>query len=167
METIEAINKSSIFSGLAEKDLTEILKITKERRFQKGDVVMKEGEEGDTMYLVIEGEVGVSKSLTLKFADDDYRETEKILTRFVPEDHVILGEMALIGKDNRSATISARSDCIFLEIKKDDFLILIEENPKLGIRLLMNLSQLLADRLRQSSQDITRLTTALSIALSK
>lgn len=167
MEPLEAIKKSSIFSSLEEEELAEILKIITERRFHKGDVIMQEGDEGDTMYLVVEGEVGVSKSLTMKFADDDYRKTEKVLTRLVPEDHEIFGEMALIGEDSRSATINALSDCIFLEIKREDFIRLIEDNSTLGVKMLMNLSQLLTERLRQSSKDVTRLTTALSIALSR
>ena len=167
MEVMDAIKKSSIFSGLQGDELDEVFRITRERRFAKGDIIMREGDEGDTMYLVIEGEVGVKKSLTMKFGDDDYRKTEKVLTRFRPEDHVILGEMALIGQDSRSATVNAGSDCIFLEINRNDFLKLIKERPEMGTKILMNLSQLLVMRLRQSSKDVIRLTTALSIALSK
>lgn len=167
MELSEAIKNSSIFNTLEEDELTAIFNITRETRFQEGDVIMQEGDEGDTMYLVVEGEVGVSKSLTMKFGDNDYRKTEKVLTRFGAEDHLVFGEMALIGKDSRSATISARTDCLFLEIKRDDFLKLLEEKPKLGIKVLIKLSELLVSRLRQSSQDVIRLTTALSIALSK
>ena len=147
--------------------LSDCRKITTEKRFQKDDVIMQEGEKGDTLYMVVEGEVGVSKSLTMKFGDDDYRETEKVLTRFKAEDHVVFGEMALIGQDNRSASILARTDCILLEIKRDDFLRLVEGKPKLGVKILLKLSELLISRLRHSSQDIMRLTTALSIALSK
>ena len=55
MEILEAIKSSSIFSTLEEEDLHEILKITKEKRFQEGDVIMQEGEKGDIMYLVVKG----------------------------------------------------------------------------------------------------------------
>ncbi len=167
MQLIEATKKSFIFSNLEEKELAEVLKIAREKRFHKGEIIMREGDKGDTMYLVVEGEVGVSKSLTMKFGDDDYRKAEKVLTRFSPEDHVIFGEMALIGQDSRSASVSASSDCLFLEIKRDDFMRLIGDNPGLGLKILLKLSELLADRLKQSSQDVIRLTTALSIALSR
>ena len=103
----------------------------------------------------------------MKFGDDDFRKTEKVLTRIQPEDNVIFGEMALIGQDNRSASIMARTDCILFEIKRDDFIRLVEGKPKLGVKVLMKLFELLVSRLRQSSQDVIRLTTALSIALSK
>ncbi|MBN2059956.1 MAG: cyclic nucleotide-binding domain-containing protein [Deltaproteobacteria bacterium] len=167
MEVKDAIKESVIFKGLQDDELDEIFQIMREKRFLKGETIMKEGDQGDTMYIVLEGEVGVSKSLTMKFGDDDYRETEKILTRFKPEDHVVFGEMALIAQDRRSATINASSDCVFLEINRNDFVRLIEKRPNLGIKILLNISQLLVKRLRQSSQDVMRLTTALSIALSK
>jgi CRP-like cAMP-binding protein len=167
MEISETVKNSSIFSTLENEELEEVLRITKEKRFLQGDMIMLEGEKGDTMYMVLEGEVGVSKSLTMKFGDEDYRETEKVLTRFRPEDHEIFGEMALIGQDNRSASIMARTNCILLGIKRDDFLRLINARPQLGLKVLLKLSELLIRRLRQSSQDVIRLTTALSIALSK
>ncbi len=44
---------------------------------------------------------------------------------------------------------------------------LIEANSELGVKILLNLSELLLGRLKQCNQDVIRLTTALSIALSK
>jgi len=131
------------------------------------NVIMQEGEWGDTMYMVIEGEVEVSKSLTMKFGDDDFRKTEKVLTRFQPQDNVIFGEMALMGQDSRSASIMARTDCVLLEIRRDDFIRLVKGMPQLGVKILLKLSEMLVSRLRESSEDVIRLTTALSVALSK
>lgn len=167
MKALDAIRKSFIFSSLEDDHLSEILKITRERRFKKDEIIMEEGEKGDTMYLVVEGEVVVSKSLTMKFGDNDFRQTEKILTSFNPDDHVVFGEMALIGQDSRTASIVARTDCLFLEINRADFLKLVEAKPRLGVMILMKLSELLVNRLKRSSEDIIRLTTALSISLSK
>jgi len=167
MEFADAIKTSFIFNTLEDKEVREILDISREKKFLKDDLIMQEGEKGDTMYLVVEGEVGVSKSLTMRFGDNDFRQTEKVLTRFRPEDHVIFGEMALIGQDNRSASIMANTDCLFLEIKRDDIISLIKNKPDLGVKILMRLSELLVNRLKQSSQDVIRLTTALSIALDK
>jgi CRP-like cAMP-binding protein len=128
---------------------------------------MTEGEDGNTMYMIADGDVEVSKSLTMKFGDRDFRKADKVLTRIRPEDHVIIGEMALIGQDTRSASVTARTDCVLLEINRDDFIELVEGNPQLGVKVLMRLSELLVMRLRQSRQDLIRVTTALSIALSK
>lgn len=156
-----------LFDELDEEELNQVKHIIKEKRFREKETIMKEGDEGDTMYLVLEGEVEVSKTLTMKFGENDYRETDKILTCFRAEDHVVFGEMALIARDTRSATVVALGDCILLEISRSDFLRVLESSPGLGSKLLFKICQLLISRLRQSSQDITRLTTALSIALGK
>jgi len=167
MNIEEAVRKSSIFRGLQDNEIAEVLSIIREERFHQGDLIMQEGDEGNTMYMILEGELGVSKSLTMKFGEDDYRKTEKILNRLTARDHAVFGEMALIAKDKRSASIMASTDCVLLEINRDDFIRLIESKPELGVRILLNLSQLLISRLRQSSQDVIKLTTALSIALSR
>ena len=167
MDAENAIQNSSIFSGLDEKELADVLSITAEKNFAKGDIIMQEGEKEDSLYLIVNGEVDVSKSLTMKFEDDDFRETEKVLTHYGSDDNIILGEMALIKQDSRSASVLARTDCTLLEIKRDVFIKLVEGRSELGVKILFKLSELLIDRLKQSSQDITRLTTALSIALSR
>ena len=167
MDTKKAARNSFIFNGLRDDELDEVLNITREKRFLEGDVIMQEGEEGDTMYMVVAGEVGVSKTLTMKFGDDDFRKTEKVLTRFRPEDNVIFGEMALICRDRRSASVLAHTDCLLLEIKREDFLRLVEIRPELGVKILLKLSELLVGRIRHANEDVIRLTTALSIALSK
>lgn len=167
MDLMEAVKKSSLFKGLKDEEIKEILNIIKEKRFKKGDIIMQEGDEGYTMYMILEGELGVSKSLTMKFGEDDYRKTEKVLDRLTAQHHALLGEMALIAKDKRSASIAANTDCVLLEINRDDFILLVESKPELGVRILLNLSESLISRLRQSSQDVIKLTTALSIALSR
>ena len=73
--------------------------------------------------------------------------------------------MALIAREKRSASIAALTDCVLLEINRDDFLMLVENSPRLGSKILMSISELLISRFRRVSQDVIRLTTALSVAL--
>ena len=164
---ISKVAQVVIFKNLSRDELSRVMTIMRERHFKKGEMVMQEDEEGETMYMVMEGEVEISKRLTMKFGEDDFRETEKVLSRINAADHAVFGEMALISRITRSATIGAVTDCLLLEIRRDDFLRFIEEIPSLGVKVLMNISELLISRLRQSSQDVMRLTTALSIALGK
>jgi len=166
MDVAKTIKSSNLFNTLSDEEIKKILDITTEKRFLKGDVIMQEDEAGDTMYIIVGGEVEVSKSLTMKFGEDDFRQKEKVLTRFGPEDHAVFGEMAIIGQYNRSASITARTDCLLLQITRDDFLRLIEADPAMGVKILMKISESLITRLREASQNVIRLTTALSIALS-
>jgi len=166
MNPVEIIKETFIFNNLDEQEVADILKITEERRFSKGETIMQEGQEGDSMYIVADGNVEVSKTLTMKGGEGDFAKREKILKRFKAEDNVVFGEIAMIDRENRSASVVTTTDCILLEIKRQDLLDLIEKRPEMGIKILKRIAQLLASRLRKSSQDVIRLTTALSIALS-
>ena len=66
---------------------------------------------------------------------------------------------------SRDSTVST-TDCTLLEIKREDFLDLIEERPEMGVKILRKMAEFLASRVRQSSQDVVRLTTALPIVVS-
>jgi CRP-like cAMP-binding protein len=163
MNPNDVIKKTFIFNSLDEGEVEDILRISRERRFSKGEIITQEGEQGDSMYILFDGNVEVSKTLTMKLEEGDFREKEKILTRFKAEDNLVFGEMAMIDRENRSAVTT--TDCILLEIEREDFLDLLEKRPQMGVKILRRLAELLASRLRQSSQDVIRLTTALSIAL--
>jgi len=166
MNPVEIIKETFIFNNLDEQEVSDILKITKEKRFPKGKTIMHEGEEGDSMYIVVDGDVEVSKTLTMKVGEGDFTKREKVLKRFEAGDNVVFGEMAMIDRENRSASVVTSTECILLEIKRADLLDLVEKRPQMGIKILKRIAELLASRLRQSSQDVIRLTTALSIALS-
>jgi CRP/FNR family cyclic AMP-dependent transcriptional regulator len=163
----ETVRKASIFKNLEDQEISEVLSITTEKRVHKEHLIMQEGDEGSTMYMLLEGEVEVSKALTMKFGGEDIRKTEKVLSHLRAQDHVILGDMALIANEKRSASILAKTDCVLLEIRRDDFMRLVETKAPLGVKVLLNLAELLAARLRHSDENVIRLTTALSIALSR
>lgn len=128
-------------------------------------MILKEGEVGDTMYIIAEGTVEVSKTLVMKMAREDFQDRDKILTKLSAEDHAIFGEVALFEQNKRTATVVALTDCWLWEISKSDFLRLAEQNPRIGYKITRNIAQLLCSRLRKANEDTIKLTTALSMAL--
>ena len=72
----------------------------------------------------------------------------------------------MIDQEKRSASVVTTTDCTLLEIRRENFLLLFDRKPEMGVKVLRRLAALLAGRLRQSSQDVIKLTTALSVALS-
>jgi CRP/FNR family transcriptional regulator, cyclic AMP receptor protein len=89
-------------------------------------VIMKEGESGVFMYVVIEGRVAISIQ-------------SKVVERVGPGG--IFGEMALVNQSPRAATATAESDCELLSISRTDFLELVKTNPAFGISLLRSLAE--------------------------
>jgi len=158
----DIIKDTVIFNRLSDKDIEIIWNILREVRFKEGETIIKENQEGDTMYIIAEGEVEISKILSLGNQD----KMDKILTRLTPESHEVMGEMALIAREKRSASVTAITDCVLYEIKRDDLNRIIEENPVLGVKILYGLCELLSKRLKRAGDDIIKLSTALAIALS-
>lgn len=157
------IKKNQLFMDLADDELQLILKATTPRQFPADEVIMREGEPGEVMYIMCEGAVAITKRLTLELSEDTPR--EKVMVRFRADDGVILGEMALIESDVRSATVTALTPCLMLELHKDNFYRLLENYPHIGVKILLRLAQSLSQRLRKNSDELVKVTTALAIAL--
>ncbi|MBP8980188.1 MAG: cyclic nucleotide-binding domain-containing protein [Syntrophobacterales bacterium] len=168
MEDKELLLKEpEIFRNLTPDQIREIIGIARRVSFPAGSIIMKEGEIGDTMYIMMEGTVEVVKSLVLGDFDDDQEAAagSKVFTRLDASEHAVFGEIALLEAQKRTATIKAVTDCQLYEIRKDDFLDLAERDCALGFRILLNLARIVSTRLRKSDEETVKLTTALSIIL--
>lgn len=167
MEEKKFLRTIPILQDLDEDEIRQLLKIARPIRYPKGTVILKEGETGESMYILEEGMVEVSKALVMRWGREDYQDRDKILTKLSAEDHAIFGEVALFEENRRTATVVALTDSLLLEIAKADFLRLAAENPRIGYKITRNIAQLLCSRLRKADEDTIKLTTALSIALSR
>ena len=97
-----------------------------------GQTIFREGDPGDVMYIVVEGQVEI-------LIDGQLLET------LGPGD--ILGEMALIEDRVRSATARASVDCVLTPVSRQHFLTLIQRTPNFAIQVM----RVLAQRLRQTN----------------
>ncbi len=100
---------------------------------QKNAVIMREGEAGIFMYVVIDGVVRITVG-------------EKIVE--LVKAGGVFGEMALVDQSKRAATASAAADSNLMSINRNDFLTLIKTNPAFG----MSLMRALANRLRNTGR---------------
>jgi len=162
-----SFKKIEMLAEFTDPEVKSIRRIAKEVRVPADEVIMREGEVGDSMYLFAEGQVLVTKNLTLKTGKRGFSQAEKSMVRLDAQYVSFFGDMAMFEKDVRSATITASTDCLLYEIKRGDFERVIEENFALGYKLIRKIATVLCHRVRQGNQDILKLTTALSIALSK
>jgi CRP/FNR family cyclic AMP-dependent transcriptional regulator len=123
-----------LFQSLSDDNLRSLAKTVMKRHAATGEVLCREGELGDEMYVVLSGTVTLHKSV----AD---RETE--LGRLESGAH--FGEMALIGETPRSATIRAATDLDYLAIDRDTLMKVIAEFPTVALQILRGYNQRLAD----------------------
>jgi CRP/FNR family cyclic AMP-dependent transcriptional regulator len=166
-QSISLLQETDLFKNLTPTEIGKVLMIAREVKFAEDDIVMKEGDFGDKLYIIRKGTVEVVKCLTLEGMgeQDTAMGKNKVFTRLDASQHAVFGEVALLEETKRTATIRAVTDCIFYEIGKDEFLQLAEKDNKLGYRILLNLARIVSTRLRKADEDTIKLTTALSIIL--
>jgi CRP/FNR family transcriptional regulator, cyclic AMP receptor protein len=158
-----SFGKIYLFQDLEENELHQVLNRTSRRGFAAESVIIEEGEPGDSLFIMQTGEVEITKQLTLVLDEDTPK--ERVMIRLKAENGVYFGEMALLESETRSATVTALTDCSLLELHQREFLELIEQNPAMGIKMLLRLAQILSQHLRKTNQDVVKLTTALAISL--
>lgn len=162
----ENISRFSIFMDLSDDQLDRILEIITATTFNMDEEITREGEHGDLLYLLLDGKVSVSKSLTLLTGDSEVGAKDKSLVKLSSEQMPYFGEMAILKKDSlRSATVKAEQDCTVAVIHRKDLLLLCESDKQIGYRIFKNIAKHLAENLEKADQDILKLTTAFSLAL--
>ncbi len=142
-ERTEALRAIPLFSTLDEPVIEEIALLLIDRKFPKDAVIFEEGSVGDYMYLIREGQVKVTKM------SDDGR--EKILEMLEPGD--FFGDMSLLDREPRSASVKTTLACMLLALSRQDFLDLLRQNSEVSMEMLRVLSR----RLRETDEQIREL----------
>jgi hypothetical protein len=119
-----------IFAELSINELAAVASVTEEAAFGEGETVFREGEIGETLFLILEGEVGVIKDCNVDKAFE--------LDRIGPGDY--FGEMALFGDDRRSATIRVKASARFLTLNKQELQEIVREYPQIALHVCRVLS---------------------------
>jgi CRP/FNR family cyclic AMP-dependent transcriptional regulator len=164
-QEIALLRETELFRDLTDMQIAKILEISKKVIFSDGRNIMREGDDGDTMYVILEGTVEVVKSLVIGEPDEETDGKNKVFTRLDASVNAVFGEVGLFDAMKRTATIKTVTKCRFLEIKRGDFLRLADEDHDMGYRIFFNLAKIVSARLRKADEDTIKLTTALSIIL--
>ena len=160
------IKEYSLFDGLTESEIEKFISLMKFKTIKDKEIIMKEGDDGDTIVLLLSGEVSITQALTLKNkrAMDDNR--EKVLIRLDASLHPFFGEISLFNEvDKRTATISATSECDIAILDDNDIINLCNEDNSLGYKIMKNLAEKLSSSLEKTNNKVLKLTTVFSLIL--
>jgi CRP-like cAMP-binding protein len=127
---IEGLSKVELFEGLSKSNLAQINKIAWVRFAQAGEVLVREGEPGDEMLVVLDGTASVSH---------DGKEFATCAAGSC------IGEMALLDDEPRSATVTATEEMRVVVIPRAEFRKLLPKLPALAETLLATLSRRLRE----------------------
>jgi CRP-like cAMP-binding protein len=148
LEITKLLKSVSLFAEIPGEKLAKIAAVTHEIRMSKGGSVMREGESGDSLFIVADGVVRVHKAgqdlALLKKGD-------------------CVGEMALLDRSPRSADVTVEEDAALLRIGREDFNALASSNPE----ILQGIVRLLARRLREANEKLAALSKEIQASGSR
>jgi len=143
MDKVEVLQKSRLFDNLLPEELEMVGELTILRRYKAEDVVFNEGDVGDAVYIIVDGEVDV---LTRKDGAD------KVLATLAAG--AFFGEMSLIDKEYRAATVRARTECAILQLSNENLHSFSKAYREGFTWLVVNIARVLSQRLRDMNRKL-------------
>ena len=125
------------FQGLTPAEISELLATAEKCTFDTNVAIVKEGNAGNQMYVILDGVASVSKKS---------RDGEMELARLYSADS--FGEMSLADNEARSATVTAISPCVLVRLSDQA----LNSKPEIGMKVYRNIARLLSARLRAADE---------------
>lgn len=139
-DEVNMLKRVPLLSGLAEAKL-KLLAFTSERlTFRCGDILFRQGEDGDAAYVILQGKA----SVLVESPNGEIKVAEL-------SDNSVVGEISIICDVARTATVRAESQLEVLRITKENFTRLLADFPEMTLEIL----RVLAERLSQTTAELT------------
>ncbi len=134
VEKVLFLKSIDLFSQIPGEDLSQIALITDEVQFDTGEEIVRQGDNGQTLFLIIAGKVrihavGVGEDLA------------------VLGERGVFGEMSLLDNEPRSASVTAMTDVVCLKVERDDFNEILAEKSEIAQGVIKVLTRRIRDSL--------------------
>ena len=136
------LSKVPIFQDLSRREFGRVREILHSRSYAAEEAIVKEGDMGTGMYVILSGEVAI-------FHQEADGSTVQLAT-FGEGD--FFGDQVLLDQSPRTASAMARRPTRAVGFFRPDLLQLIESHPRIGLKIVMQLSQMASVRLRQTNR---------------
>jgi CRP-like cAMP-binding protein len=138
----DVLRRIPIFQDFNHREFAKIEDILHRRSFALGEAIVRQGDAGVGMYIILSGQVQI---LHAGEGGQPIR-----LATLGPGD--FFGEQALLDESPRTASAVASEPCQAIGFFRPDMLELIDRNPRTGLKVVMRLSQMISMRLRQTNR---------------
>jgi serine/threonine protein phosphatase PrpC/CRP-like cAMP-binding protein len=137
---VDVLKRMPLFRHLTYKEIMRLLNVTEVKSYKAGEPIITEGSEGEELFLILSGKIRLHKS-------------EAFITFLERGAH--FGEMALVDRSPRSASATAEEASRALMLRRRDFYEIIRKEPVLATKLLWSFVQVLTERLRKTTADLS------------
>jgi len=145
MENVKLLKTIPLFEEFKTTELLSVSMVSRSKRYETGEVIVKEKSKGDGLYIIKQGRVRVVKT-------DSFGE-EHILAYLGKGEY--FGEISLVDRATRSASVIAEEGSECLVIKQTDFQNLIAGNKEIERKFYKSFSRVLCERLRVANENLT------------
>lgn len=146
-----AIADNYLFKGLNKSERAFVRTLLHERQYRAGEAVFRQGELGIGMYMIVHGSINITVE-DASAVDEASKAT--FITRLSDGD--FFGEIALVEQaGRRTATATAASESALLGFFKPDLAEVVERNPRLAVKILTHLAEVLGRRLKETTDRFT------------
>ena len=142
-QLVKSLMVSDIFKGLSAELIEEFNDIIYRVHLSKHEILIEEGTESFSFYVVESGDIEVYFSVP---GQSQFLEACRLKVGSV------VGEMALLENDVHSARVVAKTEASVIKIDSKAFLLYLESNPNVGFIVMRNLAKLISNRLRYTDQ---------------
>lgn len=137
----EALSRSPVFELLSPAELAALAKLCRGVSWRAGEVIFREGDPGASLFVLTAGEVEVLHA---------HGGAEKVIAVLAAP--AAFGEMALVDREARSATVRARTESEALELTAEAFTAFRKRSRDGFTFVVINVARILSSRLRETSQ---------------
>lgn len=148
MITPEMLAEFDLFKGVANGTLKEIASISQTVRVGKGEYVFKEGEQADKLHLLVSGSIALRVNLTSR--------PDFVTVSFLNIPRQTLGWSGVVSPNHYTASAYCEEDTELLVIPSDKFMKILQDDPDAGFRIMLRITQVISDRLRNSRQALLK-----------
>ncbi|MBI2239023.1 MAG: cyclic nucleotide-binding domain-containing protein [Actinobacteria bacterium] len=134
---VEVLSRVPLFSGLSRRQLKRIGVPAQEVHYMEGASVVREGEEADSFFVIVEGQAKV------------VRRDGRVLNRLLPGD--FFGEISLLDGGRRTASVVSETPLTVLKLERRPFAKMLREDPGIAVKMLEEL----AGRLRRMERSLS------------
>lgn len=149
----ELIKDVPAFSTLDSREIRLLASIVHRRDYKMGEYIFYQGDPGLGMYVIEEGEV------IIRYTDVDGNQKDIALLK----EGDFFGEIALIDESPRSASAICKTDCKIIGFFRPDLFEIIEKDPRLGVKIVLKIAEMIAERLRRTNQEVARLKSEIEL----
>src|SRR6185503_3375573 len=137
VEKVLLLKSLALFSDTPENILADLAPLMKEIQYEPKVEIFKEGDIGDCMYIIEQGNIRIHKGNT---------------TLAILKDKEVFGELSLLDADTRSASATTETDCVLYKIDQEPFYELLDERPEVARGFIKILCQRLRTMNEKSRQ---------------